>query len=363
MPEKKRSPKRRLPEKKGPPEEKKPPEEASEVEEAGAVGKAARPFWSGTISFGLVSIPVSLYPATRTERVALRMLTPEGSPVRREYYCSAEQQPVESAAIVRGFEFSADEYVIASDEELEALAPEKSRDIDLRRFVPRTSLHPLSFDRAYFLVPASESTKAYRLLAATLERSERAGIATFVMRGKEYLVAILAAGGLLRSHTLRFADELRTPAEVGLPDVVTPSSALVKTMNRAIRERAKSQLAVSELHDEQLERTRALALSKQQQGEGVIEVASEQAASEGGAEVIDLMEALKRSLSRREDGPSLEEPSLEEGPSLEETSALEQQTRAELYRRAQAVDLPGRSQMDKAQLIEALERRGKRKAS
>src|SRR5690606_22010540 len=99
-----------------------------------------------------------------------------------------------------------DHFVVVTDEELEALAPEKSRDIDLRRFVDVGAIAPEMCERAYFLTPAGGSTKAYRLLAAAMERTGRAGIATFVMRGKEYLVAILAENGILRTETLRFAD-------------------------------------------------------------------------------------------------------------------------------------------------------------
>src|SRR5690606_8881941 len=125
--------------------------------------------------------------------------------------------------IVRGFDVGDGQYVVVTDEELEALAPDKSRDIDLRRFVPRHELPMANFERAHFMAPTSDSNKAYRLLTKTLEETNRIGIATFVMRGKEYLVAIIAEGGLLRAETLRFADEIRTPADIGLPTRSEPS--------------------------------------------------------------------------------------------------------------------------------------------
>src|SRR5207248_7073669 len=115
---------------------------------------------------------------------------------------------------------------VVTDEELERLAPEKSRDIDLRRFVEAEAIPPMYFERSYFLVPAGGSAKAYRLLAATMEETHRAGIATFVMRGKEYLVAILSENGILRAETLRFSDEIRSPEDVGLPEA--PKNAIDK---------------------------------------------------------------------------------------------------------------------------------------
>ena len=109
--------------------------------------------------------------------------------------------------------------------------PEKSREIDLRRFVPLEQIDPMYFDRAYFLVPDKEAPKAYRLLAQSLENMGRAGIATFVMRGKEYLVAIIAEGGVLRAETLRFEDELRIAIEERAslsPDALTGMEASLR---------------------------------------------------------------------------------------------------------------------------------------
>src|SRR5712672_2681722 len=179
--------------------------------------KGARPFWSGTLTFGLVSVPVDLYPGNRTNRAPLRMLSPEGEPLARRYYSEKSGDDLKDDDMVRGFELEKDRYVIVTDEELERLAPEQSRDIDLRRFVDLESIPPIYFDRSYFLAPAEGSEKAYRLLVDTMAKSDLAGIATFVMRGKEYLVAIFPENGILRAETMRFADELRSPKEVGLP--------------------------------------------------------------------------------------------------------------------------------------------------
>src|SRR2546421_590780 len=136
--------------------------------------------------------------------------------------------------MVRGFEYEKGKYVIVTDEELERLAPEQSRDIDLRKFVDLESIPPLYFDRSYFLAPSQGSEKAYRLLAETMEKNKLAGMATFVMRGKEYLVAIFPENGILRAETMRFADELRSPKEVGLPEKKKVPAATVKKFERLI---------------------------------------------------------------------------------------------------------------------------------
>jgi DNA end-binding protein Ku len=264
---------------------------------------AARPraFWSGTISFGLVSIPVELYPANRHGRPGLRMLAPSGLPVQRRYACSREDVIVPPEHLVRGYEIKKDEYVVVTDEELAALAPEKSRDIDLQRFVPVEEVDPVLFERAYFLAPGGQSAKAYRLLAEVMETSARAGIATFVMRDKEYFVAILAEGGILRAETLRFADEVRSAEDVGLPEPRQPKAAAVKALQRTIAARAAKELDADELVDPWSGELTKLAEKKRRQGEDVVEV-PEAAAEEELAEVIDLMEVLKRSLGARASG-------------------------------------------------------------
>jgi DNA end-binding protein Ku len=176
-----------------------------------------RPFWSGTISFGLVSIPVNLFPANRSSHIGLRLLAPQGTPLRRRYYSSKTDRALSPEEMVRGYEIDAGHYVVVTDEELERLAPEKSRDIDLRQFVNEHELPPLLFERAYFLTPADGSTKAYQLLAAVMEKKHRAGLATFVMRGKEYLIAILAEQGILRAETLRSKMSFARRKTLGCP--------------------------------------------------------------------------------------------------------------------------------------------------
>ncbi|MBW3552016.1 MAG: Ku protein [Gemmatimonadetes bacterium] len=304
----------------------------------------ARAFWSGTISFGLVSIPVNLFSANQPRRVSLRMLSPEGTPLARRYYDPETGREVTRDEIVRGYEVEEDRYVVVTDAELEALAPEKSRDIDLRVFVDREAIDPMYFDRAYFLTPGGNSTKAYRLLAATMEETNRAGIATFVMRTKEYLVAILAENGILRAETLRFHDEVRPVEEIGLPDAPKVPANRVKALEKEIEKRSRASLEEEELKDSYAERLLALVERKKKEGSAVVQAPAGAEEEDEGSDVIDLMEVLKRSLQG--DGPGRKSKSA--------AGDLEALTKAELYERAQELDLPGRSGMNKNELIRAL---------
>ncbi len=256
-----------------------------------------RPMWSGTLSFGLVSVPVALLPGVRHNRIALRLLGDTGAPVRRHYACSLEEKEISAKEIVKGYPVKPDKYVVVTDAELERLAPERSRDIDLRRFVDVAAIDPMFFDRPYWLTPGGGSTKAYRLLAQTMEETRRAGIATFVMRGKEYLTAIIAQDGLLRAEVLRFADEIRTAEEVGLPKRKAAGRLAVAKVARAMRNLRASRIDPADLVDERNRRLVMLIAKKDREG---LDVVTERGrTAEGDRVVIDLMERLKRSLVNR----------------------------------------------------------------
>ncbi|MFZ0748966.1 MAG: Ku protein, partial [Pyrinomonadaceae bacterium] len=212
--------------------------------------RSARPFWSGTLTFGLVSVPVDLYPGTRTNRAPLRMLGPTGEPLSRRYFSQKTEKDLEDDEMIRGYQFDKEKYVPVTDEELERLAPESSRDIDLRRFVDLQSIPPLYFDRSYFLVPSEGSEKAYRLLAETMDKEGLAGIATFVMRGKEYLVTIFPEAGIMRAETMRFPDEIRSVKEIDLPEKKKVPAATVKKFESFIAKHSDKRLSLKELKDQ-----------------------------------------------------------------------------------------------------------------
>jgi DNA end-binding protein Ku len=263
-----------------------------------AEGGRSRAFWSGTISFGLVTIPVELYSATHESRRSLRMIAPSGKPVSRRYF-TEDGKPLDGDQIARGYELD-DDYIVVTDEELDALAPDQSRDIELSRFVEKDAISPLFFEHAYVMAPAGNSNAAYRLLASTLEKNGKAGIARFVMRGKQYPVAIFGVGGLLRAHTMRFAEELRTADSIGLPEVKVDARK-AKAMRTLI---GKHKLhgtpdKLLEAHDDKEQKLEAAVRKKQKQGDDVIHVepANENAGGQM-AEVIDLVAILKQSLGQ-----------------------------------------------------------------
>jgi len=263
-------------------------QQVAEEETAGA-----RPFWSGTLTFGLVSVPVSLFPAARGTRSSLRMLGPDGQPLARRYYAEKTGKDLDADEVVRGYEVKKDKFVVITDEELERLEPEKTRDINLTQFVPAGSIPPLYFERGYFLTPAAGSQKAYKLLAETMEQSELAGIATFVMRGKEYLVAIFSERGILRAETMRFSDEIRSPADVGLPKKKAAPAATVRKFEKLIASKSKKQFSPTKLADKHTDDLLKLVKKKEKQRGNVVRVETE---AETDHKVVDLVAILKKSL-------------------------------------------------------------------
>jgi DNA end-binding protein Ku len=265
-------------------------------------GEAAAPvraFWSGTITFGLVNIPVDLFAAVRGRRKSMHMVDARGRPLGRRYVCSKDGKPLSPQDIVRGYETDGGDWVVVTDAELEAVAPEMSRDIELRGFVPLGQIPPMQYVRPYFLAPAGRSSKAYHLLAKTMERTGRVGIGRLVMRDHEYLVAILSDHGILRAETLRFSGELRTPRDLGLPDVAKAPARLVKQFEKEIDRLARDALDPDELEDREAQALAELAQAKRRKGVDVIETPEAADEEEPGAQIIDLMERLRRSVSKR----------------------------------------------------------------
>jgi DNA end-binding protein Ku len=260
-------------------------------------------FWSGIIAFGLVSLPVSLFPAQRG-KVALKMVDAEGTLLKRQFFCEHDNRPLERDEIVRSYEIEKYHYVVVEDEELEALEPKKSREIDLKRFVPLSAINPVYFERAYFLVPDGDTTKAYRLLAKSMEDEQRAGVATFVMHGKDYLVAIIAEGGILRAETLRFHDELRTPEQIGLPPRQPADKKTVSRMLAAIGKLTRKHFDGNLLSDQHASELKRRIEQKLKSGADVLQAPEEAEAEEAASNVIDLMQVLKERLQgRRADAP------------------------------------------------------------
>jgi DNA end-binding protein Ku len=285
-----------------------------------------RPFWSGTISFGLVTVPVALYAATRPRGISLKMIGPDQAPVQRRYVCSKDGKALDADDIVRGYEIEKGKFVVVTDDELEAIEPRKSREIDLRLFVDRDEIDPMFYQRGYFLVPSGGTNKAYRLLAEVMEKKNQAGIATFVMRAKEHFVAIIAENGILRAETLRFADEIRKPEDVGLPDVPKTAPAEVKKFEAQIAKHAKK-LDLHELIDDYAERLEKLVAEKERKKADIVRAPAEASRDEdeGGGEVVDLLAVLSRSLGQSVTGaarkPAKKASTTKKAPARKKTTA------------------------------------------
>jgi DNA end-binding protein Ku len=260
---------------------------------------STRSFWSGTITFGLVSIPVDLFAAVRGRQTAMKMVDEKGHALGRQYFCPKDEKKLSSDEIVRGYETESGKMLVITDEELESVAPEMTRDIELRRFVPLDQIPPSYYQHPYFLAPSGRSSKAYHLLAETMEATARVGIGSFVMRGHEYLVAIISEGGLLRAETLRFADELRSPSEIGLPKRGKSPAKRINEFAKAISKLTRNALDLDELSDHYADAISKLVAAKEKEGKDIVKTlgADSDDGESASADVIDLMKVLRQRLA------------------------------------------------------------------
>ncbi len=250
---------------------------------------------SGTISFGLVSIPIKLYTAASSGTVSFNLLHAKcGSRIKQQTFCPTCNEVVERAALVRGYEFVKDQYVRVADDELRALEGEASKMIDIAEFVPLQSVDPIYFEKTYYLGPDKGGDKAYRLLADAMEKHERVALAKFVMRGKESLVLIRPAQGGLMLHTMYFADEVRNFGEIDKGESAKIKDGELDLALQLINGLSKDAFRPEQYQDEY--RQRVLDLVNQKVEGKEVTAVGPQAQR---AQVIDLMEALKQSLAKR----------------------------------------------------------------
>jgi DNA end-binding protein Ku len=250
---------------------------------------------SGTISFGLVSIPVRLYTAASSANVSFNQLHGVcGSRIRQQTFCPTCNKTVDRSELVRGYEFAKDQYVQVKDDELKALEGEGSKIIDIAEFVPLAEVDPIYFEKTYYLGPDKGGEKPYRLLADAMEKAGQVALAKYVMRGKESLVLIRPAQGGLMLHTMYFADEVRNFDEVDKGQSAKIKDGVLELALQLINGLASEQFSPERYTDEY--RHRVLGMINQKV-EGQEITVSEPAAPR--AQVIDLMEALKESLAKR----------------------------------------------------------------
>jgi DNA end-binding protein Ku len=261
---------------------------------AGNLLHVPRTIWKGALSFGLVNIPVGVYPATSDKSIHFNQFE-KGTSDRIRYKKVNERtgDEVPNDDIARGFDLGGGEYVILTDEELESAEPKKSRQIDISDFVNQADIDPVFFRSSYYLAPEGPGAdKAYSLLRRAMADSDRIGIATMVMRNKEYLVAIRPEDDALAMHTMYFSDEVRSPGNElpELPDVGDVSDREL-SMAELLIESMESDWDPERYHDTHRQKVEALIEEKRQGHEIVIQEQAEPA-----AKVVDLMEALNASI-------------------------------------------------------------------
>jgi DNA end-binding protein Ku len=259
---------------------------------------AARSIASLTISFGMVSIPVKVYSATEASKgIHFNLLHKGcGSRLKQQYLCIKEEIPVARDDMVKGYEFAKDQYVMFTPEELKALEEAGTHSADITEFVPLKTIDPVYFDKAYYLGPDKGGSKAYFLLSETLKRTGRVALAKYAARGKQYLVMLRPKDGGLVMQQLLYADEIRPISEIGL-DREPVQDAELKLATMLVEQRATDRFRPETYEDEVKKRIQAQLKRKIETGE---EISS--APSPESGEVIDLMEALRRSLGKPSSG-------------------------------------------------------------
>src|SRR5512135_661091 len=176
---------------------------------------AVQGMWSGTISFSLVAIPVQLVKAVEPGRVSFRMLhSKDYSPLSRRMFCPKEETMVPPDEIIRGFEIGPDKYIVITDGELESVTPERSRTIEIVEFIDMKDVDSIYYDHPYYLVPSKGGEKAYKLLVEVMRRTNKAGLAKFVLGEREYLVAVRSTAGALALITLHYTEEILSDEDI-----------------------------------------------------------------------------------------------------------------------------------------------------
>lgn len=256
-----------------------------------------RPIWSGSLSFGLVNVPVSLHSAVRDKSIRFNLLhEPDHSPIQTRRVCSQEDEEVPFSEIVKGYQLEDGSWVLLSDEELEAAAPRKSRTIDIERFVEESEVDPIYYERSYLLVPREEgATRAYRLLSETMADAGKVALGRVVLRARERLVVIRSRDDSLALSTMRFHDEVRSAEEI-LAEMQAGKPTR-KQVERAVAviEELSVPFEPEQYRDEHRAHVQRMIESKQK-GRKIAEPAP--APEEPPTVAPDLMGALEESLAR-----------------------------------------------------------------
>src|SRR4051794_39058940 len=257
---------------------------------------SSRPIWSGSISFGLVTIPVRLYTAVREKRLHFRTLHDQDKvPLRQKMYCPADGKEVHPEHMVKGYEIEKDRFVIVRQDELEAAAPKTTKAIEIQDFVELDEIDPLFFDRPYYVAPKPEGAKPYKLLLEAMEKTKKVGIAKVVMWNKEYLAALRPLDGALVMETMHFSDEVVPASHVGGMEVRSKVDDRELKMAQQLIDTLSSKWNPDKYHDEYREQIMDL-IERKAAGEEIVTRPAEEKETKGRG--VNLMAALEASLAK-----------------------------------------------------------------
>jgi len=261
-----------------------------------------RAIWKGSISFGLVNIPIGLYPATRSERVSFRQLRADDlSPIHYKRVAEADEKEVPWEKIVKGYEYEKGQFVVMTDKDFEKVMPEATQTIDIKEFVDLAEIDPMFFDTPYYLEPQKGGKKAYALLRDTLKETGKVGIARVVIKTKQHLAAVKPNGNSLVLELMHFPDELLEPEGLDIPrheqvgkKEMDMAKSLVETMS--------GKWKPDEFHDEFRERLEKLIEEKVKHGGKELPDARPKAKKP--TNVVDLVAVLQRSIAESKKKPA-----------------------------------------------------------
>jgi DNA end-binding protein Ku len=320
-----------------------------------------RSIWSGAISFGLVNVPVRMYSAVSEHRLHFSLVhVKDGSPIGYAKYCKAEDKPVDDSEVAKAYDWDG-EYVILRDEDFERAQADTYKTIDIQDFVPYEEIDPVFFDRTYYLGPDKGGEKVYALLAKAMAGDGRAAIAKFVMRERQHLACRRVRDGALILERMHFADEVRPLGDV-LPESAPKLERAELELARDLIERLAGHFEPEKYADTYRDALWAI-IEERRQG-GTVEAKRPEAPTAAP----DLMAALRASLAGGDgggDGRSEGDGAgngrgkgapKRRGAAKRGDGDLARLSKAELYERAKAADIPGRADMTKDELVEALSR-------
>ncbi|MFL5943852.1 MAG: Ku protein [Gaiellaceae bacterium] len=305
-----------------------------------------RSIWSGSISFGLVNVPVRMYSAVQEHKLRFHYVhEKDNSPIGYQKICKKEEKSVPEDEIVKAFEFTKGEYVFMAEEDFEAARVEGYKTIDIVDFVPYEDIDPIYFAHTYYVGPDRGAEKTYSLLVKAMENSELAGIAKFVMRDRQYLGALRIRDGVITLEQLHFADEIRDVDEIKASRARVSQEEL-KMAERLI-ESFTTDWQPEKYEDTYRDELCAIIRAKRKGKEihAAPDVAEE--------EPTDLLSALRESIERSRGGGT---PARRSGRRSAGNGDLGELSKQELDKRAKQAGIEGRSKMTKAQLVRALQR-------